>query len=280
MPDLEQGLARNPDIVFVTNPSSKHMDIALASADAHANIFIEKPLSHNTERVDELRALIKKNNLVVQVGYQTRFHPCYKDVQLAFTEARYGQLISAGFEWGTYLPEHHPYEDYRLGYAADNSLGGGVILGLIHEIDLIHGFFGFPKTISAIGGKLSSLDMAVDDTVSVLMGFEAGNRIVPVSLFLSYAQKYETRTFRIQFEDALLVCDLISNSVVSYGLKGKILFQKEYGIIDRNQIFKDELIEFIKAVKRKDPSEKSLRDGIDTLSIALKIREIINECTK
>ena len=87
-------------------------------------------------------------------------------------------------------------------------------------------------------------------------------------------------TFRIQFEDALLVCDLISNSVVSYGLKGKILFQKEYGIIDRNQIFKDELIEFIKAVKRKDPSEKSLRDGIDTLSIALKIREIINECTK
>jgi len=275
--DLEEGLALKPDMVFVTNPSSMHTEIALASAKAQTHLFIEKPLSNDNEGIKELQALAKNNNLVVHVGYQTRFHPCYQDVISAITEDRYGKLISASFEWGTYLPEHHPYEDYRLGYAANNSLGGGVTLGLIHEIDLIYSFFGIPKTISAIGGKLSSLDMAADDTVTALMGFEAGDSLIPVSLFLSYAQKYETRSFRMQFEDVLLVCDLIRNSVFAYGLKGQIIFQKEYGYVDRNQMFKKELLQFINAVKRNDTSINSLQAGVDTLSIALQIREIINE---
>ena len=224
---LEEGLALNPDIVFVTNPSSKHIEVALISANAKANIFIEKPLSHTVDGVAELQALVNKNKLSVHVGYQTRYHHCYKDVRSVLDEAWYGNLMSASFEWGTYLPDHHPYEGYRDGYAAKSSLGGGVTLGLIHEVDLIYSFFGIPKTMSAIGGKLSSLDMTADDTVSVLMGFELNDRLVPVNLFLSYAQKYETRSFRMQFEDAVLICDLVENSINIYGSKGKVLLRKE-----------------------------------------------------
>ncbi|MBT7706413.1 Gfo/Idh/MocA family oxidoreductase [archaeon] len=277
---LEQGLELFPDIVFVTNPSSKHIEVALSSAKAGANIFIEKPLSHNITGVKELQALADRNNLVVHVGYQTRYHPCFRDIQSVLNKARYGNLISASFEWGTYLPDHHPYEDYRDGYAANSNLGGGVTLGLIHEIDLIYSFFGIPKTIAAIGGKLSSLEMTADDTVSVLMGFERGEHVVPVNLFLSYAQKYETRTVRMQFEDALLVCDLMANSVFAYGAKGEILFQKKYGVLDRNEAFKAELVEFIGAVKRQDVSTNSLNSGAETLSIALRIIGEIDECIK
>lgn len=277
---LEKGLALNPDIVFVTNPSSKHIDAALASATAKTNIFIEKPLSHNTEGVKILEEMVKRNSLVVHVGYQTRYHPCYKVVQALFTEGKFGNLISAGFEWGTYLPDHHPYEDYRVGYAANSILGGGVTLGLIHEIDLIYSFLGVPKTIAAIGGKLSSLEMNVDDTVSVLMGFKDEGSVVPVSLFLSYAQKHETRSIRMQFVDGLLVCDLLSNSVIVYGSKQEILYQKEFGVIDRNEMFKDELVEFINAVKRHDTSGNSLIAGSETLAIALRIRGEIDEQTR
>jgi hypothetical protein len=74
-----------------------------------------------------------------------------------------------------------------------------------------------------------------------------------------------------------LVCDLVRNSVFAYGLKGQILFRKEYDYVDRNQMFKEELHQFINAVKRNDTSINSLQAGVDTLSIALQIREIINE---
>ena len=42
-------------------------------------------------------------------------------------------------------------------------------------------------------------------------------------------------------------------------------------------MFKKELLQFINAVKRNDTSINSLQAGVDTLSIALQIREIINE---
>ena len=274
---LEDGLALKPDVVFITNPSSMHLDVALAAARAGCNLFIEKPLSHNLEGLEELQSVVDSNNSVVSVGYQTRYHPCYKDVESILLNEDYGSLISAGFEWGTYLPDHHPYEDYREGYAANNSLGGGVTLGLIHEIDLLYSFFGVPKTISAIGGHLSSLDMKVDDTVSVLMGFDRNKKLVPVNMFLSYAQTYETRTFRMQFNEGLLLCDLVKNSVVVYGLYGSVLHEKEYGHVDRNKMYKVELSNFIEAVRRQDTSENSLKTGVDTLSIALKIRGKIDE---
>jgi hypothetical protein len=122
--------------------------------------------------------------------------------------------------------------------------------------------------------------MNVDDKVSVLMGFKDEGSVVPVSLFLSYAQKHETRSIRMQFVDGLLVCDLLSNSVIVYGSKQEILYQKEFGVIDRNEMFKDELVEFINAVKRHDTSGNSLRAGSETLAIALRIRGEIDEQTR
>jgi predicted dehydrogenase len=274
---LEEGLGLCPDVVFITNPSAKHIDAALLAAKSGTHIFIEKPLSHSFEGVLELQELAAENNLVVRVGYQTRYSPCFTEVQLLLTEGRYGNLISAGFEWGTYLPDHHPYENYREGYAARNSLGGGVTLGLIHEIDLIYSFFGTPKSISAIGGNLSELEMTAEDTVSALMGFEIEGRLVPVNLFLSYAQKHEVRTFRLQFVEGLLVCDLLSNSILVYGSKGDVLLRKEYGLLDRNDMFKAQLGEFIDAVRVEDTGGNTLVSGAETLSIALAIRDHINE---
>ncbi|WP_443642503.1 Gfo/Idh/MocA family oxidoreductase [Candidatus Njordibacter sp. Uisw_039] len=273
---LEKGLALKPDIVFVTNPSSMHIDVALAAAKAGCNLFIEKPLSHNFDGVDELKSILESNDLSAVVGYQTRFHPCFTFVKSILAEASFGSLISAGFEWGTFLPDHHPYEDYRLGYAANNDLGGGVTLGLIHEIDLIYSFLGIPKSVAAIGGSLSSLDMSAEDTVSVLMGFEQNHKLVPVSLHLSYAQVHEVRGFRMQFNEALLVCNLMSNTVLIYGKNGKILDERRWGEVDQNELFKSQMFEFISLAMSKEGSSVSLQNGIDTLAIALRIKESFN----
>jgi len=51
---LDDGLKEKPDVVFITNPSSKHLDVALKAAQHGCNLFIEKPLSHNLLGVDLL----------------------------------------------------------------------------------------------------------------------------------------------------------------------------------------------------------------------------------
>ncbi|MEI6916303.1 MAG: Gfo/Idh/MocA family oxidoreductase, partial [Armatimonadota bacterium] len=47
--DLDQALAQAPDSVFVCNPSSLHIPVALSAAQAGCHLFIEKPLSSTLE---------------------------------------------------------------------------------------------------------------------------------------------------------------------------------------------------------------------------------------
>lgn len=274
---LNDGLKEKPDVVFIANPSSKHLGIALKAARKGCNLFIEKPLSNTLRGVDLLEKIVNLKDLIATVGYQMRFHPCYKFVYKILSEKKYGDVISASFEWGTYLPNHHPYEDYRRGYAAKKNLGGGAVLGLSHEIDMINSFWGQPEKLYAVGGKLSYLDMDVEDTVSILMGFKRGSLIFPVTLFLSYAQKKEIRKFRIQLENALVLCDLLNNRVTLFRDSNGIIIQKDFSNLNRNDRFMEEMSEFINAVRKKQQFSISLYDGIEALKLAMRIKGKINE---
>ncbi len=275
--NLDDALKESPNLVFVTNPTSRHLETALKAATCDCDLFIEKPLSDSLGGTGELRRQIEGRNLVVTIGYQTRFHPCYKLVRTFLSEKKYGNVISANFEWGTYLPSHHSYEDYRRSYAAVKSLGGGVVLGLIHEVDLIYSLWGQPKNLFAIRGRSSALKMDVEDTVSVLMRFEHNKRIFPVALFLSYAQTKETRKFRIQLDKATIFCNLLENTVRVFDETGRLIAKETYPEVVRNSLFLDEMKEFMSAVKERRKPLVCLDDGIESLKLAMEIRGKILE---
>src|SRR5262245_32095585 len=54
--DLDSALGARPSAVVVANPTSLHVETAIAAARAGAHLFIEKPLSHSMTGVAELRA--------------------------------------------------------------------------------------------------------------------------------------------------------------------------------------------------------------------------------
>ncbi|HSV43558.1 MAG TPA: Gfo/Idh/MocA family oxidoreductase, partial [Candidatus Bathyarchaeia archaeon] len=189
--DLDTALRAKPEMVFVTNPSSLHMPVALKAAAAGCHLFLEKPISHHLDGVKELAEIVRRQKVTVMVGYQMRFHPGYQELRQLLRQGQYGKVIAANFSWGTYLPSHHPYEDYRRGYAARRDLGGGVVLGLIHDIDMICDLFGQPLEVEAQGGRLSSLEIDVEDTVEAVMRFQGDAKEFPVNLFLSYARTKE-----------------------------------------------------------------------------------------
>ena len=167
--DLDQALALKPQAVFVCNPSSLHIPIALKAARAGCHLFIEKPLSHNYEHIDELMALAKSQNIQVVVGYQMRYHPCLLRLRSLLQQQTIGRVLSVRVEVGEYLPGWHTYEDYRNTYGSRQDLGGGAILSQIHEIDYLYWLFGLPRRVFALGGHLSNLEIDVEDTVEILM---------------------------------------------------------------------------------------------------------------
>ena len=107
------------------------------------HLLIEKPVSHSLDGVDELaREPWRARRSACLVGFQFRFHPGLRQVRAWLAEGAIGPVVSAHLEWGEYLPDWHPGEDYRRGYSARRDLGGGVILTLCHPFDTLRWLLG------------------------------------------------------------------------------------------------------------------------------------------
>lgn len=272
---LDAALDEQPDIVFVTNPASMHLDLALAAASRDCHLFIEKPLSDSLEGIDRLVQTVAERERTVAIGYQMRFHPCVRIAREIVSDGAFGAFVSAAFEWGTWLPAHHPYEDHRESCNAVAAMGGGAVLSLSHEIDLIHAFFGEPTDMYAAGGTLGDLDIDAEDTALALLTFQDASRRVPVSLDLSFSQTKETRAFRIRLTLATLTVDLVANTLTLVDRRSEVVRSHRFPDFQRNDLFIAELRDFLGAVRERRRPEVSLADGVAAVRTALRIKEQI-----
>jgi predicted dehydrogenase len=268
--ELGPALAERPDVVFVTNPSSLHMDVALSAARAGCHLFIEKPLATSTERLEELAESVERAGVVALVGYQLRFHPGFEHVQRLLAAGRPGRVVGVRAAVGESLLTAHPYEDYRESYAARAELGGGVLLGLSHEFDYLQALFGVPRRVFALGGHLSELEIDVEDTVSVLLEFAGKAHAFAAHVHLDYLQRPAVRSCEIFGDDGRIVWNYHEGTVEDVRTDGAR--ERFVAVIERNELFLAELRHFLACQRGEDKPRISVRDGAATVRIALAAR--------
>jgi predicted dehydrogenase len=267
--NLDDALAERPDITLVCNPTSLHVPVALAAARAGSHLFIEKPLSHDTEGIDELAQEVASRHLVALVGYQLRFHPCLRALRVLLERRVVGRVVAARLEVGEYLPGWHQYEDYRRMYAARQDQGGGVILSQIHELDYACWLFGPPTRVFAVGGHLSRLDIDVEDTASILMECTVDGRAIPVHVHQDYLQRPASRTCQVIGDAGKILVDLREPSVRLFDGEGHPVQIDPIPPFERNQLFLDEMTHFLACVRGEQTPLVSLADAARSLRIAL-----------
>src|ERR1051326_8262386 len=123
---LEAALDQRLDAAYICSPSNTHVQIAMQVARRAIHLFIEKPLSHSLEGIEDLQREAENRGLVVLVGCNMLFLGTLVRVKQALDERRIGNVVSARGQVGYYLPYWHPHEDYRGGYSAKSSLGGEI----------------------------------------------------------------------------------------------------------------------------------------------------------
>ena len=268
--DFEELLeAEKPDAVFVTNPNALHMQVALAAARAGSHLFIEKPLSHSMEGVDELIKVVENNKLVAFVGYQFRFHPGLRWIKSLLEEGRLGQLVAAHIVNGEYLPDWHPYEDYRRTHAARRELGGGALRIQTHEFDYALWLFGMPSRVYAVGGHLSRLEVDVEDSVSVLMLCQDEERAFPVHIHLDYVQRPPQRVCEIIGDAGKVRYDYHASQVEFYPLADTKTQIHSFDDFERNKMFVSEMQHFLDCLNGKACPTVNLREAKNSLMIGL-----------
>jgi predicted dehydrogenase len=272
--ELDAALAKKPDVVFVTNPSSLHVQITRRALEAGAHVLVEKPLSHSLTGVAELVRESEKRRLVGYVAYQLRFHPGFVRAKEIVEQGLLGRVLFAEAVVGEYLPGFHPYEDYRRMYASRRDLGGGVTLSQIHEIDFLMALLGRPERVFSLGGKLSSLDVDVDDVSSSLLEFRgAEGRVLPVRLHQDFVQRPGDRRCVLVGEQGKLEWSLSGRSLRRWNADGNACETHDYAELPRNQLFEAELSHFLHCVEHDQAPSVSLSSGAESLAVALAILE-------
>jgi predicted dehydrogenase len=270
---LDQAMAQKPTVVFVCNPSSFHLPVALSAARAGSHLFIEKPLSHSYDGVEEFVTLVECKRLIALVGYQMRFHPGLQRLRTLLDQRAIGRILAVRIEVAEYLPGAHPYEDYRQSYAAQSALGGGVILSYIHELDYIYWLFGLPRRIFALGGHLSNLEIDVEDTASITMECIVEGNPVPVHVHQDYLQRPPRRTCQVIGDDGKILLDFHALTLQVFGSRGELTESHTFDGFQRNQLYMDELKHFLNCLDGKEAPIVTVRDGAQSLRMALAAKE-------
>lgn len=268
--NLDDALAMRPDAVLVCNPNADHLATALAAVRAGCHVLIEKPLSHSYEGVDELIELADRQGRIAAVGYQMRFHPALLRLRELLLARKIGRVVSVRAEMGEYLPAAHPYEDYRVGYAARASLGGGVILCYAHEYDYLAWLFGMPLRLFTMGGRLGSLEIDVEDTAVTTLECAVDGRPLFVQVHHSFLQRPASRSCEVMGECGTIRVDLLAPSVTIASPSG--VEQETFERFTRNDLFVTELEHFLAAISGASAPIVTAREAAGSLRIALAAR--------
>tara|TARA_B100000408_G_scaffold136811_1_gene127397 strand:- start:2076 stop:3065 length:990 start_codon:yes stop_codon:yes gene_type:complete len=268
---VSKALLHKPNIAFITNETSHHIQTALKLANYGLDIFIEKPLSNSMHGVKKLKKVIDKKKLIVQIGCDHRFHPCIKKIKNVLNQGKLGRIISVQVESSSFLPDWHPYEDYRKGYAARKDLGGGIALTMIHELDYLCWFFGDVKSIFSITGKYSDLETTADDLSIMSLIFK--NNVI-AELHLDYFERPAVKSCKIKGVNGTLYWDSTSNEVKIFYINKKqwktVLKANDFEL---NTMYAKELDYFLKCVKNKNQTFNDINDGIKTLQVVLNAKK-------
>ncbi|OGO32626.1 MAG: hypothetical protein A2Z16_04270 [Chloroflexi bacterium RBG_16_54_18] len=63
------------DAVVITTPTPTHLPLTALAAEHGKHVFLEKPMALNLEECDRIISVVKKNNVMLQLGFMRRFDP-------------------------------------------------------------------------------------------------------------------------------------------------------------------------------------------------------------
>jgi predicted dehydrogenase len=268
--DLEEVWRTRPAAVIVAAPSNLHTQLALEAARHDCDVFIEKPLSHSLQGVEELCEEAESRDLTTMVACNMRFHPGPATVHRLMREGAVGETIALRLQTGSFLPRWRPASDYKNSYSASQEWGGAV-LDCIHEIDLALWLGGAPRLVGALCVPAHALGLETDGLCEMILHHESG---ACGSVHLNFVQRDYRRTCQIIGTQGTIYWDFNLRRVDVMGPDGTLAQRvDEPDGWQINDMYVDEMKHFLECVDTRIATVNPLRGGLESLRIALQVRD-------
>jgi predicted dehydrogenase len=255
---LEDASGWRPDAVIVATPPSAHAAGAEWALGHRLPVLVEKPLAHAAAPAQALAERAQGGRLVV--GYNLRFHPALRSIQRAVEAGRIGTLLTVRAEVGSHLPSWHPEDDYRFGSAARMELGGGALLTLAHELDVVLWIGGPAELAAGASARVSQLELDVDDVAELVLRHRGG---ALSSVHMDFLDRAYNRRSRWIGESGTLDWSWGGPVRLLDGDREEVLWSDD--CFDVASTYVDELAAFLAG---EDPPGDQLGDAVRALELA------------
>jgi len=212
-----------PDVAFICNPTFLHVPTAIRCAELGMHLFIEKPISHNTEGLERLIGLVSCKNLTAYVAYPLRHHPKTKSLGIELWGKK---ILHARFVCTSYLPWWRPGADHTKCYSAHRDQGGGPLLDMSHQLDLAVHLFGPIKGIEGKWGRAANVTVDADDYADLIITHKSGMvSNIHINFFSKRAQDY----VEVETEDIVARADFTDPELMNEAYVNQLRYFFEFG---------------------------------------------------
>ena len=257
----EDGLKSNPEAVFICVPTELHVPMAMGAVRSGCHVFIEKPLSDTTESVDELSAMARGNNRKVMVGLCSRYHEGVLKMYSALGSGCVGRLVCVRALVGEHLPDARP--DYRDLQCAKH----GGVFELMHDLDLaIWMTNSAVKRVHAVHGNYGGIGIEASDLAEFLIEFE-GPYVATVHL--DFFQRPRRRQLELICTEGVIALEFSQwdqCTLSTYDLEQQEWLREDIPT-ERDQMFRVEDLEFLKAVACDLPISCTIEEGLKSVQV-------------
>ncbi len=257
--DLENN---NLDAIIVCNPSSCHYKTVLNYSRLKLPIMVEKPICINRKQVKILEKLsIQQKDLFIYNACNLRFHPLitfFKD----YIKDKISEINEINVYCGSFLPDWRSDRHYTNYYSSKKTLGGGVHLDLIHEIDYTIYLFGYPKSIKKIFKKVSKLNIDSYDFAHYYLDYDS----FIVTITLNYFRRDKKRYMEVVMDNDTLFVDLVNDKINSIKDNKSLINIKSEGM---EQSYFNQMKYFLNFIKKRESSFNGLQEALKIIKYIL-----------
>jgi len=254
-------IKQKPVIALICNTSDKHLSTAIHLAKNNIHLFIEKPAGIQKNKFKTLIKICRKNKIINMVGYMMRFHPAIAVIKKILDKRENGPFFYFRSEWGEFLPNWHPKENYKKSYAANKKMGGDIGLTLSHDLDLAKFFFGEIQKVIKLNQSNKILKINAESITDYFIYFK---KKINGFIHLDYLQKNNSRIWKIVGANNQIFFDYYKNKLTfNKGNKTKIYNFRKF---NRNKLFQDEIKYFIKCVKNNRKIDNDVEQSYKLLN--------------
>jgi len=267
--NFRNALNEKPAIMIIATPPHLHKEYAKKAIQQNIHVFLEVNLLHN--HVQSILKFSEKKSSIVCSSSTMRYHPVVKKLKTLLEQKKIGKIYSIHHHVGHFLPNWHPWENYKDFFVSRKETGGARELVPVELIWLTY-VFSDVRSVFANVNKISKLDVKIDDNYQAILEFK--NKVF-CTLNIDVFSIPSVKETKIIGEKGTIICDFTKSQLkIDTGKGWKLLKLSRgkvasgyKGITPAESLYEEEILDFLKTIEKRKLYSFSLKNELKILKI-------------